>query len=65
MTQHFRLLISRPVHLQEDASLTRSNAYLLQLFSRAKMQVLLNVQQRKFPKDLFKVRMYVLKHADL
>ncbi|KAK9801358.1 hypothetical protein WJX73_009936 [Symbiochloris irregularis] len=50
---------------KEDASLTRSNAYLLQLFSRAKMQVLLNVQQRKFPKDLFKVRMYALKPADL
>lgn len=51
--------------LQEDASLTRCNAYMLQLFARANMQVLLNVQQRKFPKDLFKVRMYVLKHSDL
>ena len=47
--------------LQEDESLTRSNAYLLQLFSRSRMQVLLNVQQRRFPKDLFKVRMYVIR----
>lgn len=47
--------------LQEDSSLTRSNAYMLQLFARAQMQIVLNVQQRKFPKDLFKVRMYVVR----
>lgn len=46
---------------KEDASLTRSNAYMLKLFARANMQVVLNVQQRQFPRDLFKVRMYVIR----
>ena len=47
--------------LQDDASLTRSNPYLLKLFAEAQLQVALNIQQRNFPKEIFKVRMYVLR----
>ncbi|KXZ52012.1 hypothetical protein GPECTOR_10g1034 [Gonium pectorale] len=46
---------------KEDSSLTRSNAYMLELFERAGVQVLYNVKQRNWPKDLFEVRMYVIK----
>ena len=45
---------------KDDSSLSRSNAYMLQLFEAAGMQVLYNVQQRNFPKELYKVRMYAL-----
>ena len=51
--------------LQDDASLTRSNQYLLKLFAEAHMQVVLNIQQRNFPKEIFKVRMYVLRPKGL
>ena len=46
---------------QDDSSLTRSNQYLLKLFETANLQVLLNVQQKNFPKEIFKVRMYALR----
>ncbi|GIL67244.1 hypothetical protein Vafri_20686 [Volvox africanus] len=46
---------------KEDSSLTRSNTYMLELFQRAGVQVLYNVKQRNWPKELFEVRMYVLK----
>eukprot|EP00775_Hariotina_reticulata_P001742 gene1742-2083_t len=46
---------------KDDNSLTRSNAYMLDLFSRAGMSVQFNIKQRNFPKELFEVRMYVLK----
>lgn len=54
-------MLNASCNVQEDASLTRSNAYMLKLFARANMQVVLNVQQRQFPRDLFKVRMYVIR----
>jgi hypothetical protein len=41
---------------QEDNSLTRSNAYLLQLFQKSNMEVLYNVKQGNFPKHLFEVQ---------
>jgi protein N-terminal methyltransferase len=47
--------------LQEDSSLTRSNAYMLELFERSGMQLLQSAKQKNFPKDLFDVRMYVLR----
>lgn len=46
---------------KDDSSLTRSNAYMLQLFEQAGVQVLHNVKQRNWPRELFEVRMYVLK----
>ncbi|EFJ52851.1 hypothetical protein VOLCADRAFT_55463 [Volvox carteri f. nagariensis] len=46
---------------KEDSSLTRSNAFMLELFQRAGVQVLYNVKQRNWPKELFEVRMYVVK----
>lgn len=45
----------------DDSSLTRSNAYMLELFEKSDMQLLQSAKQRNFPKDLFDVRMYVLK----
>eukprot|EP00884_Botryococcus_braunii_P008316 jgi/Botrbrau1/17486/Bobra.0054s0069.1 len=46
---------------KEDTSLTRSHAYLLQLFDEAGMEVVCNKRQRDFPKGLFEVRMYALR----
>lgn len=46
---------------KDDSSLTRSNKYMLQLFAKASMQVMHNVLQRNFPKELFPVRMYAIK----
>ncbi|KAF5838956.1 alpha-N-methyltransferase NTM1 [Dunaliella salina] len=46
---------------KEDSSLTRSNAYMQELFEKANMQLLYNVKQRQFPKELFEVRMYALR----
>lgn len=46
---------------KEDSSLTRSNKYMLQLFAKSNMTVLYNVLQRKFPKELFPVRIYAIK----
>lgn len=46
---------------KDDSSLTRSNTYMLDLFRQANMQLLYNVKQKNFPKELFEVRMYVLK----
>lgn len=46
---------------KEDSSLTRSNAYMLELFARAGMRVLYNIKQKHFPRELFEVRMYVLR----
>lgn len=46
---------------KDDSSLTRSNKYMLQLFAKSNMQVMHNVLQRNFPKELFPVRMYAIK----
>jgi protein N-terminal methyltransferase len=46
---------------KDDASVTRSNAYMLDLFEKANLSVMYNVKQRNFPKELFEVRMYALK----
>lgn len=46
---------------EEDCSLTRSNAYLLDLFKKSSMSVVYNVKQKSFPDELFDVRMYVLR----
>jgi protein N-terminal methyltransferase len=46
---------------KDDNSLTRSNAYMMDLFARAGLSVAYNIKQKNFPKNLFEVRMYVLK----
>lgn len=42
----------------EDSSVTRSDAYMLDLLKRAGYTVMGSALQRNFPKGLFKVRMY-------
>ncbi|KAI8468749.1 MAG: alpha-N-methyltransferase NTM1 [Monoraphidium minutum] len=46
---------------KEDNSLTRSHAYMLELFESAGLQVLHAAVQRNFPKELFEVRQYALR----
>jgi protein N-terminal methyltransferase len=47
---------------KEDSSLTRSDEYMLELFSNiCGATVLLNMKQRNFPRELFDVRMYAIK----
>lgn len=46
---------------KDDNSLTRSNSYMMNLFGRAGLSVAYNIKQKNFPKNLFEVRMYVLK----
>ena len=49
----------------EDASVTRSHAYNVELFTeRAGLRLAHTALQRGFPKQLFKVRMYALKPQD-
>ncbi|GBF88711.1 hypothetical protein Rsub_01610 [Raphidocelis subcapitata] len=45
----------------DDHSLTRSNEYMLELFDKAGLEVVANVKQRNFPKELFDVRQYALR----
>ncbi|KAG1676942.1 hypothetical protein FOA52_014818 [Chlamydomonas sp. UWO 241] len=45
----------------DDSSLTRSNSYLLDLINRSGWTLLQSAKQKNFPKDLFDVRMYVIK----
>ena len=46
----------------EDASLTRSHAYNVELFTkRAGLKLAHTALQKDFPRQLFKVRMYALK----
>ncbi len=42
--------------LQEDSSVTRSDAYMLDLLERAGYTLLGSALQRNFPKGLFKAR---------
>ena len=44
----------------EDNSLTRSNAYMLELIDKAGLSLRYNIKQKNFPKGLYEVRMYVL-----
>ena len=43
------------IHDKDDSSLTRSNAYMLELLARAGMRVLYNIKQKNFPRELFEV----------
>lgn len=45
---------------KSDSSLTRSDAYMLDLFARCGVKVLANERQKNFPRELFDVRMYAL-----
>ena len=47
---------------KEDSSLTRSDEYMLELFTnKCGAKVLLNMKQRNFPRELFDVRMYAIR----
>jgi protein N-terminal methyltransferase len=46
---------------KEDCSLTRSDAYMLDLFKKANLLILSNQKQKDFPQELFDVRMYCVK----
>lgn len=46
---------------EEDASIARSDEYLRELFSKAKMRLLFSTYQKDFPPDLLKVKMYALR----
>lgn len=47
---------------KQDSSLTRSDAYMMELFTeKCGAKVLSNVKQRNFPRELFDVRMYAIK----
>ena len=46
--------------VQEDSSLTRSDAYFLDLLKRSGYTVTGSALQRNFPKGLFKVRLALL-----
>eukprot|EP00798_Chlamydomonas_sp_ICE-L_P010704 gene10704-12405_t len=41
------------LYLTDDSSLTRSNAYMLELFEKSNTTLLLNTKQKNFPKGLF------------
>jgi len=45
----------------DDNSLTRSDTYMLDLFDKAGLEVVVNAKQRNFPKELFDVRQYALR----
>lgn len=48
----------------EDASVTRSHAYMIELATKmAGLMLVSTARQRNFPKPLFPVRMYALKPA--
>eukprot|EP01026_Neomeris_dumetosa_P034166 TRINITY_DN2747_c0_g2_i3.p1 TRINITY_DN2747_c0_g2~~TRINITY_DN2747_c0_g2_i3.p1 ORF type:complete len:266 (-),score=27.84 TRINITY_DN2747_c0_g2_i3:207-1004(-) len=47
----------------EDSSLTRSAEYMRELFAKGGMRVVSDVKQKNFPKELYQVRMYVLRPA--
>ena len=48
-----------------DASVTRSHAYNVELFTKGTgLRLAHTALQRGYPKSLFKVRMYALKHAE-
>eukprot|EP00898_Chlorokybus_atmophyticus_P009281 jgi/Chlat1/983/Chrsp108S01412 len=46
---------------KDDCSITRSDAYITQLFKKAGLTVIRHRLQRSFPKELFAVRMYAIK----
>ena len=51
--------------MQEDSSLTRSDAYLLDLLKQADYVVTGSAVQRNFPTGLYKVRVVSWLHIDM
>ncbi|GHP01399.1 hypothetical protein PPROV_000015500 [Pycnococcus provasolii] len=45
----------------DDSSVTRSDAYLCELFEKANFQMVAKRRQKEFPQELYPVRMYALK----
>ena len=46
---------------RQDSSLTRTDAHFKALFARAGCSLVLERQQKEFPQELFKVKMYALR----
>ena len=46
---------------EEDSSVTRPHENLLELFERAELEVVRDLQQLKFPQELYPVRMFALR----
>ena len=46
---------------KDDSSVTRSDAYLKELFAKAGLAVARTADQKSFPKKLFQLRMYGLR----
>ena len=59
-TPFFSLAMMITLTMQEDSSLTRSDAYFLDLLKRAGYVVTGSALQRNFPKGLFKVSLATL-----
>ena len=49
---------------KDDNSITRSDAYLVQVFQKAGLRILTSQIQEGFPDGLFMVRAYALQPAD-
>ena len=49
---------------EDDSSVTRPDELLKTIFARADMTLLRDLDQKKFPDDLYPVRMYAMKPRD-
>jgi len=46
---------------EDDSSVTRPDETLKDIFAQAGLELLRDLKQQKFPKELFQVKMYALK----
>lgn len=46
---------------EEDSSVTRPDMLLKTIFTRSNFELLMDLRQQKFPKDLYPVKMYALR----
>jgi protein N-terminal methyltransferase len=45
---------------EDDSSVTRPDEILKDIFSRANLELVRDLKQQKFPKELYQVKMYAL-----
>ena len=48
---------------EEDGSVTRPDEVLKAIFARAGLEIEKELQQQKFPKELYRVKMYALRQS--
>ncbi len=48
---------------EEDSSVTRPEPILKSLFEKAELKIVRELQQQKFPKDLYPVKMFALRRG--